>query len=168
MRAQIFAFTVNGHRRRDHQLFHATLAVQQFLQQHRGALGIGSDVAGDFVHRLPHAYRGRQVEDHVHSLQSAVDRVGVAHIALDELRFRGKICGKLIAVDLSCKAVEDTNVVAGSEQGIRQMRPHKSSAARNQNIFDHLLCRLLNQWLRVETFPIFYSSPSATSLRFLR
>ena len=42
------------------------------------------------VDRARVADAGRQVEDHVAALLAAADRLGVAHVALDELRRRAR------------------------------------------------------------------------------
>src|SRR5207249_5912686 len=73
------AFTVYGHGRRHHDLANPAPALHDLLQQDPGAAGVDLTVAGDVVHRLPHADERRIMQYDVDPVERPGDRAGVGH-----------------------------------------------------------------------------------------
>ena len=137
VRVDVEAFAIDAHRRGDDEPAHR-LAGEPF-QQHRGRKVVAADIAYDLVHALPDADLGCEMEHAVDAVERAVEQIGIAEIAFEELHARQH--GFTIAVHLRHQAVHHANVITVRQQLAAQLATDESRAARNKIARCHSVLR---------------------------
>ena len=75
------------------------------------------------------------MHDRVDAVERAANRIGVAHVADDELDVGGEILGpRHVAVHLRDQRVERAHAIAAREQRVGEMRADEARAARDENV----------------------------------
>ena len=90
--ALVLALAVDRHRGRHHQPLGKRALRYQLLQEDGGLHRVALGVAGDLVHRLTDADRGRQVDDAIHARERAGCGKAIADLPYDQLH-RGRQVG---------------------------------------------------------------------------
>ena len=98
----------------------------------RGAEVVVGDVVGDVAEVDAEADHRRLVADRGHAVERAGERVGIAHVALDELGARVEVVGPL-AVRGFEQQVEHPHLVALLEQGVDDVRADEAGAAGDED-----------------------------------
>ena len=97
--ALVLPLAVDRHRGGDDQPRRERALRHQLLEEDGGLHRVALGVAGDLVHRLADADRGRQVDDPIHARERAGRGKTVADVADDQLD-RIREVGGPVAVDL--------------------------------------------------------------------
>lgn len=140
--AGVGALAIDGHGGGDDELAGALGGIYDGLQEDGGAVGVDIGIAGDLVHGLAHPDHGGFVEDDIDALQGLGDGIYIADIAELVLGMGIAVSGPGAlraqgAVDLRFEVIEDAHGVAGSQQGIDDVRADETGTAGDEDVFRH-------------------------------
>ena len=117
-------------------------AVDDPVEEHRGAERVVTDVRIDRVHRLTDAHLRREMNDGGHVAQRPIERPWLRHRAAQELDALGEIAGlgRAGPVHLGLERVEDSHPRALRDERVDEVRADESGSAGHQHRSIHHVC----------------------------
>src|SRR5690349_19948801 len=118
-RGEVGDLAVHRDGRRHDDLANPATASDGILQEDPRTGGVHVTVAGDVVHRLPHAYERRAEHDYVDLVERQGDRTGVGERPTHELgaRVQARRYMTLRSLNLGFEAVEAPHPMPPRDQG---------------------------------------------------
>src|SRR5882757_511373 len=141
--AGVRTFSVDRHRRGDHDPLDRVRLARQRLQHDRCGHDIVARVVDDVGHALTDAHRSGQMSQVGYALDALFEHAFVEKIAFDALCARVEIDRPPVviefgvAVNLRRQAVEHRHFVSPRQQGIDQVRTDESRATGYQSMLVH-------------------------------